>query len=151
MSRRKAQAESTASATWQGSLVEGSGTITESGSGAFSGMPTSWAARTGSGGNTTPEELLAAAHASCYSMALSHALAGNGTPPTKLDVTATVGFDPKAGGGFEVSISHLKVTGTVPGVDEARFAELAQEASQGCPISGALKGNVEIIAESSLA
>jgi osmotically inducible protein OsmC len=151
MTRKKAQAESTASATWSGSLVEGSGTLTGTGSGAIAGLPISWAARTGSGGMTTPEELLAAAHASCYSMALSHALAGNGTPATKLDVTATVGFDPKVGGGFEVSFSHLTVHGHVPGIDAARFAELAQEASQGCPISGALKGNVEIIAEASLA
>ena len=150
MTRRKAQAESTASATWHGSLVDGSGTITSTGSGAFSNLPISWAARTGAGGNTTPEELLAAAHASCYAMALSHALAGNGTPATKLDVSATVGFDPKVGGGLEVSFSHLTVAGTVPGVDAARFAELAQEASRGCPISGALKGNVEVIADPTL-
>lgn len=151
MTRKKAQAESTASATWSGSLVDGSGKITESGSGAFGGLPVSWAARTGSGGMTTPEELLAAAHASCYCMALSHVLTGHGNPPTKLDVTATVGFDPKVGGGFEVSFSHLNVRGVVPGISAGKFAELAQEASQGCPISAALKGNVEIVAESSLA
>jgi lipoyl-dependent peroxiredoxin len=151
MTRKKAQAESTANATWSGDLVGGSGTITEVGSGSFGNLPVSWAARTGEGGNTTPEELLAAAHASCYCMALSHALAGNGTPAAKLDVTATVGFDPKAGGGFEVSFSHLVVRGEVAGIDAGRFNELAQEASLGCPISGALKGNVEITAEPTLA
>ena len=151
MTRKKAQAESTASATWSGGLVEGSGSITGTGSGAISGLPVSWAARTGAGGMTTPEELLAAAHASCYCMALSYELAGNGTPPSRLDVTATVGFDPKVGGGFEVSFSHLTVRGAVPGVSAEKFAELAQAASKGCPISAALKGNVEITAESTLA
>ncbi len=149
---KKAQAESTASVTWQGSLAEGSGTLTGTGSGTIAGLPVSWASRTGEkGGQTTPEELLAAAHASCYAMAFSHVLTGNGTPPAKLDVTARVGFDPKVGGGFEVSFSHLTVKGSVPGIDAAKFNELAQAASQGCPISAALKGNVEITAESTLA
>lgn len=148
---RKAQAESTANVTWQGSLIDGSGAITGTGSGVLAGQPISWAARTGSGGMTTPEELLAAAHASCYSMALSHALAGHGSAPEKLDVTATVGFDPRVGGGFEVSFSRLTVRGAVPGIDAETFQRLAREASEGCPISQALKGNVEVIADASLA
>jgi lipoyl-dependent peroxiredoxin len=148
---RKAQAESTANVSWQGSLLEGSGTITGTGTGVLAGQPITWQARTGGGGATTPEELLAAAHASCYAMAFSHALAGHGTAPTNLEVTATVGFDPKVGGGFEVSFSRLTVRGAVPGVDAETFRRLAHEASQGCPISAALKGNVEITAEATLA
>ena len=143
---KKAQAESTASVTWKGSLVEGAGEVTGTGSGAFGGLPVTWAARTGGGGMTTPEELLAAAHASCYAMALSHELTGKGHAPARLDVTAKVGFDPKVGGGFEVSFSELTVKGDVPGMSAEDFATAAQAASQGCPISGALKGNVEIIA-----
>ena len=150
---KKAQAESTANVAWQGSLVEGGGTIVGTGSGVLAGQAIDWQARTsgGSGGATTPEELLAAAHASCYAMAFSHALAGHGTAPERLDVTATVGFDPKVGGGFEVSFSRLAVRGTVPGLDAETFKRLAREASQGCPISAALKGNVQITAEATLA
>ena len=151
MTRKKAQAESTASATWSGSLVDGSGSITGTGSGAFAGLPVSWAARTGAGGMTTPEELLAAAHASCYAMALSHELTGKGHAPERLDVTAKVGFDPKVGGGFEVSFSELTVTGDVPGMSAEDFAAAAHAASQGCPISGAPKGNAEIVAYPTLA
>jgi osmotically inducible protein OsmC len=151
MGDRKAQAESTASVTWQGSLLDGSGTIVETGSGVLANQPINWNARTGGGGATTPEELLAAAHASCYAMALSHELAGNGTPPNKLEVSAVVGFDPKVGGGFEVSFSRLTVRGDVSGIDEETFDRLAQAASQGCPISSALKGNVEITAHPTLA
>jgi osmotically inducible protein OsmC len=150
--RNKAQAESTATAVWSGTLLEGSGTITQSGSGAFSNLPVTWAARTEGGTNqTTPEELIAAAHAACYAMAFSHALAGAGNPAENLEVKATVGFDPKVGGGFEVSFSHLDVTGTVPGLDQARFEELARQGEQGCPVSNALRGNVQIILHAKLA
>ncbi|MBA2519470.1 MAG: OsmC family peroxiredoxin [Chloroflexia bacterium] len=151
--RNKAQAESTATAVWRGSLVDGKGEITESGSGAFGHLPVTWAARTTDANpeQTTPEELLAAAHAACYAMAFSHALAGAGSPADQLEVKATVGFDPKAGGGMEVSFSHLDVTGTVPGLDQAKFAELAHKGEAGCPVSNALRGNVQIILHANLA
>jgi osmotically inducible protein OsmC len=151
--KNKAQAESTATAIWSGSLVEGKGTITGTGSGSISNLPVTWAARTEHApkDQTTPEELLAASHATCYAMAFSHALAGNGTPPEKLEVQATVGFDPKVGGGFEVSFSHLDVTGTVPGLDQAKFEEIAREGEAGCPISNALRGNVQIVLHAKLA
>lgn len=151
--RNKAQHESTASAVWSGTLVDGSGSLTSTGSGAFGNLPVTWAARTtdANKSQTTPEELLAAAHATCYAMAFSHALAGAGSPAEKLEVNATVGFDPKVGGGFEVSFSHLDVTGTVPGLDQARFAELARTAEQGCPISNALRGNLQIVLHATLA
>lgn len=151
--RNKAQAESTASAVWRGTLADGSGLITESGSGAFSGLPVTWAARTTDANpdQTTPEELLAAAHAACYAMAFSHALAGAGSPAERLEVKATVGFDPKVGGGFEVSFSHLDVTGIVPGIDQAKFAELARQGDAGCPMSNALRGNVQLILHAKLA
>ena len=150
--RNKAQAESTASAVWNGSLVDGSGTVTESGSGKLSNLPLSWAKRTGQGGTeTTPEELLAASHAACYAMAFSHALASGGNTADSLEVRATVCFDPKAGGGFAVSFSHLDVTGSVPGLSQEEFAAKAREAEAGCPISNALRGNVQIIVHAKLA
>lgn len=150
---KKAQAVSTASATWSGDLMDGTGSVTESGSGKLTNLPVSWASRTGTGnaGQTTPEELLAAAHASCFAMALSYELTGAGSAPESLDVTAKVGFDPKVGGGFEVSFSELTVRGKVPGVSEEQFKEAALNASRGCPISAALKGNVEVTVDAALA
>ena len=142
---KKAQAEREASVVWQGDLLSGSGTIDTVTSGALSGLPVSWASRTEeANGQTSPEELLAAAHAACFSMALSHELTGRGSDPERLEVSARVGFDPKVGGGFEVSFSRLTVRGQVPGMDMAVFEQAAREASEGCPISQALKGNVEI-------
>ncbi len=150
--KNKAQAESTASAVWSGSLVDGSGELVSTGSGAFGKLPVTWAARTTMGGDmTTPEEMLAAAHATCYAMAFSHALANAGHAPDEIQVTATVGFDPKAGGGFEVSFSHLDVTGKVPGFDQAKFEEMARKGEEGCPISNALRGTVQIVLHAKLA
>jgi lipoyl-dependent peroxiredoxin len=149
--RRKAQAERQASVTWEGDLATGRGTITSTTSGAFGNLPVSWPARTEQpGGLTSPEELLAAAHAACYSMAFSHALAQGGNPPERLEVSARVGFDPKVGGGFEVSFSELTVRGRVPGMDQAAFEEAARRGEQGCPISNALRGNVEITVQATL-
>lgn len=143
--RKKAQAEHEANVVWQGDLLSGSGTIASVTSGAFGGLPVSWRSRTGEDeSQTTPEELLAAAHASCFAMALAHELAGRGAPPDRLEVSARVGFDPKVGGGFEVSFSRLTVRGRASGLDAAAFEEAARQASEGCPISQALKGNVEI-------
>src|SRR5207245_9392414 len=89
--------------------------------------------------HTTPEESLAACHARCFSMALSHALAQGGHAPQRLETTWTVEFGPKAGGGFEVKSSSLEVRGQVPGIDQAAFEKAAEDAKSGCPISAALK------------
>lgn len=140
-----AQTERTANVVWKGELTKGEGTVTAESSGAFKNLDVTWASRTQSpDGKTSPEELLAAAHATCYAMAFSYALSGAGHAPDQLDVSATVGLDPKVGGGFEVSISRLTVKGRVPGIDQATFQRFANEAEQGCPISNALRGNVQI-------
>lgn len=142
--------EKSATAIWHGTLAEGSGTFSVD-SGVLSNSPVSWAVRTGaSDGKTSPEELLAAAHAACYSMALSHALGSAGTPPESLDVTSTVGFGPKPGGGMQVTHSHLVVKGNVPGMTQEQFAQAAVDAEKGCPISNALRNNVEITVQGTL-
>ena len=141
-------AESTAHVTWSGSLMEGSGTIDSVGSGVLGELPVSWTARTGeTGGETTPEELLAAAHAACFSMALSHGLAEAGTPAETLDTTATVTFVPGTG----ITKIALTVRGVVPGVDEAAFVEAAEGAKVGCPVSKALAAVPEITLDAALA
>ena len=138
--------ESSATTNWQGSLVEGSGT-THAQSGAFPDLAVTWASRTErSAGKTSPEELLAAAHASCYCMGLSHELSEAGNPPEHLEATATVGFVPGEG----VKYSHIVVSGRVPSIDAAAFEAVAQSAGQNCPISGALQGNVEITVDATL-
>ena len=132
--------QSRATAQWEGDLMSGKGK-TSSGSGTFRELNLSWKARTEGGvaSNTTPEELLAASHASCFSMALSHGLAKEGHAPRKLETTCTVEFGPKQGGGFEVKSSSLEVRGQVPGIDQAAFQKAAEAAKNGCPISSALK------------
>jgi osmotically inducible protein OsmC len=134
--------ERRAEVTWSGSLLEGSGMIESVGSGAFGPLAVSWKARSEDehGGNTSPEELLAAAHAACFCMALSGGLARAGNPPESLSATATVTFVPGEG----VTKSVLDVEGVVPGIDETGFREAAEGAKENCPISGALKGNVEL-------
>ena len=140
-----------AEATWIGDLVNGSGSINYVSSGAFTRLPVTWASRTEEhNGRTSPEELIASAHAACFSMALSSRLAKNGTPAAKLDVKAVVTFD-KGEAGWKIARSDLTVRGTVPGIDAARFAELADDAKNGCPVSVALKGNVEISVDAALA
>lgn len=137
---------SEATTLWFGDLLQGSGTtsLDSSDAGEF---PVTWAARTGDEtGKTTPEELLGAAHSACFSMAFAHALAGNGTPPTNLQVTAAVTFVPSTG----ITGSHLLVSATVPGLAEEDFQRIAAEAKVGCPVSQALAG-VEITIEASLA
>jgi lipoyl-dependent peroxiredoxin len=117
------------------------------GSGAFGPLDVTWASRTEeSGGRTSPEELIAAAHASCFSMALSGALARAGTPPERLEVSATVTFVPGTG----ITKSALTVRGSVPGMDEAAFVEAAEGAKVGCPVSKALAGGPEITLDASL-
>jgi osmotically inducible protein OsmC len=140
-----------AEVAWNGDLMSGNGTINYVSSGAFSRLPVSWASRTEDhNGRTSPEELVAAAHASCFSMALSAQLARNGTPGTKLDVKAVITFD-KTDAGWRITRSDLQVRGAVEGIDEAKFVELANAAKDGCPISQALKGNVELAVDAALA
>jgi lipoyl-dependent peroxiredoxin len=134
-------AESRAHARWHGDLMSGAGTIDQVGSGTFGPLDVTWAARTGEeAGKTSPEELIAAAHAACYSMALSNILAKQGTPPTELSTSVTVTFVPGTG----ITTSKIEVEGRVPGIDEGAFDSAADEAKDGCPVSGALHGNVEI-------
>jgi osmotically inducible protein OsmC len=133
-----------AEATWKGDLISGSGSIDYVSSGAFSRLPVTWASRTEAhDGRTSPEELVASAHAACFSMAFSSGLAKNGTPATKLEVKAVVTFD-KTDAGWKITRSDLTVRGTVDGIDAAKFADLADAAKEGCPISSALKGNVAL-------
>ncbi len=141
-------AEKTAKVTWQGDLPTGRGTIERVGSGTFGPLDVSWPVRTGEEeGLTSPEELIAAAHASCFSMALSNVLAKGGTPPERLEVSATVTFVPGTG----ITTSALDVTGTVPGVDEVGFVAAAEDAKVNCPVSKALRGNVELSVTARLA
>lgn len=136
---------SEASTSWKGSLFDGSGEVTleSSHQGPFE---IDWKARSaGSTSVTTPEELIAAAHASCFSMALSHALTENGTPPTSVNTTASVTFVPGTG----ITGSHLNVEAVVPGIEAGDFATIAAEAKTGCPVSAALAG-IEITLEASL-
>jgi len=132
-----------AEATWSGALTSGSGEVSAISSGAFSALPVSWAARTETPDKTSPEELVAAAHASCFAMALSGALSRAGTPPERLDVSAEVTFD-KLEAGWRVVSSALTVRGRVPGSNEADFEAAAQATRDGCPISVALAGNVAL-------
>ncbi|HUZ98491.1 MAG TPA: OsmC family peroxiredoxin [Gaiellaceae bacterium] len=138
-----------AEVTWTGSLLEGSGTIDSSTSGAIGGETVSWKARSTdeAGGSTSPEELIAAAHAACFSMALSAGLSKEGHPPETLHTSATVTFQPGEG---IVKIA-LQVNGTVPGIDAAAFQAAAEGAKANCPVSKALAGVPEITLEARLA
>ena len=140
--------ERSAQVTWQGDLMSGNGEIHEVPSGAFGPLQITWASRAEDEheGKTSPEELIAAAHASCFSMALSLGLAKAGTPPERLETSATVTFVPGTG----ITRSALSVVGRVPGIDEASFEAAAQAAKDGCPVSGALKGNVELTLDARL-
>jgi len=142
--------QSIASTHWEGDLLTGSGT-TSVASEAFGPVAVSWSARTEDhGGLTSPEELIAAAHASCYAMAFSGVLAGDKHPPEQLRVSSVVTFAPKAGGGFHIASSALTVRGRVPGLDQQRFEELAREGEAGCPVSNALRDNVAITVQATL-
>jgi osmotically inducible protein OsmC len=127
---------------WQGNLLEGSGTIESTTSGAFGGLGVTWKARSEdeTGGLTSPEELIAAAHAACFSMALSAGLSKEGHPPDELRTSATVTFQPGEG----ITRIALTVDGRVPGLDEAGFDAAAQTAKENCPVSKALAGVPEI-------
>jgi lipoyl-dependent peroxiredoxin len=131
---------SSASAVWEGGLRSGRGHF-KAGSGAFEGdysFPTRFEGARG----TNPEELIAAAHAACLSMALSAGLEKSGTPATRISTKASCTVE-KAGDGFKITRMRLEVRGAVPGLDQAGFAKAAEDAKKGCPVSGALQGNVQ--------
>ena len=139
-----------ADATWGGDLATGKGTVSASSSGAFSALATTWSSRIDSAdGRTSPEELLAAAHASCFSMAFGNELSKKGFPPERLAVSASVTLDMTDAGRRVVS-SALTVSGRVPAIDAATFAEIAEVAKNVCPISNAIKDNVAISVEATL-
>lgn len=139
-------ARSSATTVWQGDLESGSGKA-KAASGAIPEVDVSWATRIDRvDGKTSPEELLATAHASCYCMALAHGLGEAGNPPDELTTTATVTFVPGEG----VQSSELEVTGKVPGLEAAAFEEATKAAGEECPISQALAGNVEISVSATL-
>ena len=142
-------AERRAAVTWNGDLMSGSGTIDEVGSGAFAPLDVSWAARSeeASGGKTSPEELIAAAHASCFSMALALGLAKAGNAPERLETSAVVTFVP----GTRITKSALTVRGTVPGLDADGFRAAAEDAKTNCPVSQALAAVPEITLDAELA
>ena len=138
---------STGRTHWDGDLFNGSG-VTSLDSGAAAPMAVTWKARAEDhGGLASPEELIASAHASCYSMAFANTLAKNETPPTSLDVVATATFVPGDG----ITLMELSVTGNVEGISEEVFADLAETAKNGCPVSQALAGNVPITLKATLA
>jgi osmotically inducible protein OsmC len=137
-----------ADVVWQGDLMNGSGTIQNVGSGAFGPLDVSWPARSEEpNGKTSPEELIAAAWAACFSMALSAGLAKAGNPPEKLETSATVTLQPGEG----IIKGALTVRGTVPGIDAAAFEEAANGAKQNCPVSKALSGIPEVTLDATLA
>jgi osmotically inducible protein OsmC len=143
-------AEHTAHAIWQGDLMSGSGTFSL-GSGAATDVGLTWKARAeDASAGTSPEELIAAALAACFSMALSHGLAQAGNAPTSIETDARATFD-RTDEGFRVTTIALSVRGDVPGVDEAAFQEAAEGAKANCPVSKALESNVEITLDASLA
>jgi osmotically inducible protein OsmC len=143
-----AMAERTANCGWDGDLPHGSG-VASGNSGALGELPVTWASRTErSAGKTSPEELIAAAHASCFSMALSHGLGEAGSPPEHLDVSSKVTLD-LVDGAPSVTTSELTVTGRVPGIDQAAFEQAAFDAGRNCPVSRALSG-IEITVSATL-
>ena len=142
--------ESRAHAVWNGTLAEGNGEATLA-TGIGGPLPVSWPSRTEApAGKTSPEELVAAAHAACYSMALSGILGRAGFTSIKLETDATATFE-KMEPGWRLTRMALRVVGEVPGMEEAAFVAAAADAKDGCPVSNALKGNVEITVESALA
>jgi osmotically inducible protein OsmC len=134
-----------ASAQWQVSLKEGTGTLS-TGSGALSDKPYSFKTRFEGEQGTNPEELIGAAHAGCFSMAFSMILGGAGFTPDKIDTSATITLEPKDGG-FAITASHLDVTAVIPGIDDATFQDLAGKAKAGCPVSMLLNATITMDAK----
>jgi lipoyl-dependent peroxiredoxin len=142
--------ERTANAVWEGDLLGGSGNVSTE-TGVVDNATVKWSSRADQADeNTSPEELIAAAHATCVSMALANGLAQAGTPPQRLETDATATFD-KVGDGFRMTTMRLSIRGQVDGVDEQAFRQAAEDAKENCPVSQALKGNVDVSMEASLA
>jgi osmotically inducible protein OsmC len=142
--------ERTANAVWEGDLTEGSGTVS-TGSGSVDNATVKWSSRAERADeNTSPEELIAAAHATCVSMALANGLAQAGNPPQRLETEATATFD-QAGEGFRMTTMRITIRGQVEGLDEEGFRQAAETAKENCPVSQALKGNVDVSVDASLA
>jgi osmotically inducible protein OsmC len=141
---------STSRAHWTGPLGEGSGVVSTTSS-AISNQELTWKARTGGSAGTTPEELLAAGLAGCYSMALAGALGGAGHAPDTIDTEVEMTFGPTDDGGFAISGAIIRVTASVPGIDASDFGEAAEGAKVGCPVSKAFAGNIPVTLEASLA
>ena len=142
--------ERTATATWEGDLMAGSGKVSTK-SPAVQDATVKWSSRAEQADeNTSPEELIAAAHATCISMALANVLAQGGTAPARLDTEATATFD-KTDAGFRMTTMQITIRGEVEGLDEDGFRRAAEDAKENCPVSQALKGNVEVSLDASLA
>ena len=143
-----ATADRRANVVWKGNLFEGSGNFDLASSEAVQDLPVTWASRTErADGKTSPEELIAAAHASCYAMALSNTLAEMGNEPEELNISAVCTFDADQ---LKITTMVLDVRGNVPGLDEEGFRSANEQAEQGCPVSNALRGNVDIQVNASL-
>jgi osmotically inducible protein OsmC len=141
--------ERSAKATWQGDLMSGSGEVSTE-TGAVRNATVKWSSRAEQADeNTSPEELIAAAHATCVSMALANGLAQAGTPPTRLESEATATFE-KTDEGFRFTTMRLSIRGEVDGLDEEGFRQAAEEAKENCPVSQALKGNVDVTLDAAL-
>ncbi len=136
----------TATAVWNGSLKEGNGALTTAG-GALKSTPYSFGSRFATGAGTNPEELIAAAHAGCFAMALSATLGEAGFKPDRLEATAEVTLDNVPPKGWTVTASHLVLTAKIPGIDAAKFDELANKAKANCPISRLLNANISLAAK----
>jgi osmotically inducible protein OsmC len=134
-----------AEATWEGTVSRGQGTLTASSSGAFEALPITLASRIGDPeGKTSPEELLAAAHAGCFVTSLGSELARAGTPPERLDVRCRVTMDEVEGQGHRIVQSAIEARGVVPGADTASFAQAAEAADAGCPFSALVKASATV-------
>jgi lipoyl-dependent peroxiredoxin len=142
--------ERTANAVWEGDLMGGSGTVSTE-SGVIQNATVKWSSRADQADeNTSPEELIAAAHATCVSMALAHGLAQSGTPPQRLETQATATFE-QVGDAFRMTTMRLTIRGQVEGVDEQTFRQAAEGAKENCPVSQALKDNVDISVDATVA
>jgi osmotically inducible protein OsmC len=144
-----AQFERRAEAVWEGDLRKGKGRIT-SDSGVIEDAGYSFSTRFENEPGTNPEELIAAAHAACYSMAFANTLAEKGYEPQSIETQATCMLTSQAGGGFAITKMHLQVRGRVPGIDQELFAQIAEEADGGCPVSNLLRSGLEIKREVTL-
>jgi lipoyl-dependent peroxiredoxin len=142
--------ERTANAVWEGDLMGGSGTVSTE-SGVIQNATVKWSSRADQADeNTSPEELIAAAHATCVSMALAHGLAESGSPPQRLETQATATFE-QVGDAFRMTTMRLTIRGQVDGVDQETFRQAAEGAKENCPVSQALKDNVDISVDAALA